>query len=143
MLAIDQARHVRVPTERRRQVRLVAAALSAACAVIYVLIGLGLIYPTAPNDQGMLAFGGLAGGAFALGAGLLLTIDRRAAWILGAALQVLAIVAYFQVAPQRTPPFEPWGISLKVLQVGILAALLYLIARRQGTGARGAVRQAS
>ena len=34
---------------------------------------------------------------------------------------------YIQVAPNRTPPFEMWGILIKVLQVAILAALVYLV----------------
>jgi hypothetical protein len=141
MLAIDRTNGSRLGGRGRRGlIRLVAAALSAVCAVIYFLIGLGVIYPATPaTDQaGLLVFGLLAGGAFALGAGLLLTMDRRAAWVLGAAFQVLAIVAYFQVAERRTPPFELWGVVLKVLQVAILAALVYLIVRRQDVGQRAA-----
>jgi phosphatidylserine synthase len=116
-------------SDRRWAVRLIAAALSAACAVVYFLIGFGAIYETPADGTSLLFFGLPAGLAFALGAVLLLATDRRGAWILGAAFQVFVIVAYFMVAEKRTPPFEVWGIMLKIAQAGILAALLYLIVR--------------
>ena len=37
---------------------------------------------------------------------------------------------YVAVSPQRTPPFEQWGILIKVLQVAILASLAYLVIRQ-------------
>jgi peptidoglycan/LPS O-acetylase OafA/YrhL len=117
---------------RRRRVRLAAAALSASCALIYFLIGLGVVYTTQTSDErtGLAVFGALAGLAYALGAVLLVSLDRRAAWIFGAAFQVFVIAAYFRVAENRDPPFEVWGILLKVLQVVILGALVYLVLNR-------------
>lgn len=64
-----------------------------------------------------------------LGAILLLVFDRRFLWILGAILQVGVIVMYIVIASQRTPPFETWGILIKLLQATVLAALVYLVVR--------------
>lgn len=113
---------------RRRTIRYAAAAASALTALVYLLIGLGVlrVVETAADAPPMLDFGLAAGGAFALGAVLLASTDRRILWVVGALLQVGVIVTYVNVASQRTPPFEAWGITIKVLQVLILAALAYL-----------------
>jgi hypothetical protein len=44
-------------------------------------------------------------------------------------LQVIVLVGYVAAAGLRTPSFEPWGILVKVCQVVVLAAVLYLIVR--------------
>jgi FtsH-binding integral membrane protein len=116
----------------RHAIRYAAAALSAGCALVYFLIGFGAIYPVedvSADAPSLLFFGVPAGLAFALGAILLLATDRRGLWILGAVFQVFVIVAYLAVAEKRDPPFEAWGILLKVAQVAILGALVYLAAQ--------------
>jgi hypothetical protein len=113
----------------RHAIRYGAAALSAGCALVYFLIGFGVIYPVedVPADAPSLLFFGVpAGLAFALGAILLLATDRRWLWVLGAVFQVFVIVAYVAVAEKRDPPYEAWGILLKVAQAAILGALAYL-----------------
>jgi hypothetical protein len=59
----------------------------------------------------------------------LLVYDRRTLWILGAILQVFVIFTYFDLASQRTPAFEAWGILLRIAQAIILIALVYLETR--------------
>jgi hypothetical protein len=115
--------------EHRRAVRYVAAALSAACAAVYFAIGFGLVYPVEPaaDAPSLLLFGIPAGLAYAVGFALLLGVDRLGPWIMGAILQVLVIVLYVMVAEKRSPPFEAWGILLKVAQAAILASLVWLI----------------
>jgi hypothetical protein len=116
----------------RRTVRVVAAALSAAMAGIYFLIGLGVldVGGGSGDDAGFLiVFGAMAGSAFALGTMLLVATDRRWLWILGAVFQVFVFWAYVDVARQRTPPFEIWGITLRIIQVPLLLALAYLALR--------------
>jgi hypothetical protein len=49
--------------------------------------------------------------------------------VLGALLQVGVIVMYVIVGQERTPAFEAWGITIKILQVVLLGALLYLALR--------------
>jgi hypothetical protein len=110
-------------------VRWAAAVLALANAVVYALIGAGVLSVVngAPGPRpGLIVFGVLAGGAFLLGAVLLMRFDRRVLWMVGAAFQAFAIAAYFNVAPQRVPPYEVWGLSLKVAQAVLLVALLFL-----------------
>jgi hypothetical protein len=122
---------------RRQTVRYVAAALAATMALIYFLIGINVLTVVTPvdGDASMLIFGASAGAAFLLGALLLVAFDRRVLWILGAILQVLVVWGYFAVAPDRTPSFEAWGIALRVIQVPLFAALLYLAVRSAATSA--------
>jgi hypothetical protein len=113
----------------RTRVRWAAAVLALANAVVYALIGAGVlsVLNGAPGPRpGLIVFGVLAGGAFLLGAVLLMRFDRRVLWMVGAAFQAFAIAAYFNVAPQRVPPYEVWGLSLKVAQAVLLVALLFL-----------------
>jgi hypothetical protein len=101
-------------------------------ALLYFGIGAGVLVvvdEAATDAPGLFEFGASAGAAFVVGALLLLTLDRRVLWVLGALLQVGVIVMYVAVGQQRTPPFELWGILIKAFQVGILGALVYLIVR--------------
>ncbi len=119
---------VEQPTPQgRRAIRYTAAAIAAGCAIVYFAIGAGLIYPPNGKESFLLVFGLSAGSMFVLGAALLAWTDRRAVLVLGALFQAFAIVAYFQVAPQRDPQFEIWGLSLKIAQAAILLALLDLL----------------
>ncbi len=115
----------------RRSVRYIAAALSAAIAAIYYLIGLGALRVLEPGaaDDGLLVFGAMAGSGFLFGTLLLLAFDRRPLWMLGALLQLFVVWGYISVAPTRTPPFEVWGITLRIIQVPLFAALVYLALR--------------
>ncbi len=124
----------------RRTIRYAAAAIAAGCAAVYVAIGLGMIYPPNAERTGLFVFGVSAGLAFALGAVLLATTDRRSVLAFGALFQVFAIVMYVAVAQRRDPPFEIWGLSLKVAQAALLVALLLLLRpvdRRAGGGESG------
>jgi hypothetical protein len=107
--------------------RNVVVALCGACALVYFAIGLGLVYEQKPEGVQLWAFGFSAALAFGLGVVLMLARSGRVVWILGALFMVLAIVAYLAVSPRRDPSFEIWGISLKIAQVAILAALLGLL----------------
>jgi hypothetical protein len=114
----------------RRNVRYAAAALAATMAGIYYLIGLGVLDVGGSTDPeaatGMFAFGAMAGTGFLVGAILLAFFDRRILWILGAVLQVLVFAMYIAVSSTREPPFELWGIALRLLQIPLFAALVYL-----------------
>jgi peptidoglycan/LPS O-acetylase OafA/YrhL len=116
----------------RRTIRYVAAATAAVIALIYFLIGFGVLTVVTPtaDDPSMVFFGFSAGGAFLLGAVLLVALDRRTLWILGAILQLFVVWGYVAVAADRTPPFEFWGIALRIIQIPLFAALVYLVVRR-------------
>ncbi len=115
----------------RRAIRSVAAVIAGAMALIYFGIGLGIldIGPSGDDTDFLIAFGAMAGSAFLLGAILLLWTDRRWVWVLGVAFQLFVYVGYVNVSAQRTPPFEVWGITLRVIQLPLLAALGYLAVR--------------
>jgi peptidoglycan/LPS O-acetylase OafA/YrhL len=123
---------------RRRAARLATAALSLLVAVLYALIASGLVTvldgPTAARDQ--LAFATPAAVVYLVGAVLLLRFDQRRLWILGALLQAAVIAQYLNLASEREPPFEPWGIAIRVAQ-GALFVLLAILAigpaRRDGS----------
>jgi peptidoglycan/LPS O-acetylase OafA/YrhL len=126
-----------IPT-RLRALRLASAGLAAASAVVYLLIGLEVlaVVEAGPDDPSLLWFGVPASLAFLFGAIVMLASERRLWWALGAAFQVSAIAAYINVAPTRTPPYEAWGIALRVVQVLMLAGLLVLLIRYPRTGRR-------
>jgi hypothetical protein len=117
------------PINHPQLLRGLAVILCAACAVVYLAIGLGLIYEQPEKGVRLWAFGFSAALAFALGVVLLLSSPGRRVLIGGVAFMALAIVAYLAVSPNRNPSFEIWGISLKIAQVAILVALLGLLAR--------------
>lgn len=113
---------------RRRLARLAAAGLAAVVAVLYALIASGLVTviegPTAGRDQ--LAFAAPAAAVYLVGAALLLRRDRRRLWTLGALLQVAVIAQYLNLAAEREPAFEPWGITIRVVQAALFAVLVLL-----------------
>lgn len=115
----------------RRHVRYAGAALAATMALIYLGIGAGVLdVGGGPDDREFLwVFGALAGGAFLLGAILLLRFDRRWLWVLGLAFGLFVFWAYLDVSKNRTPPFETWGIVLRIIQVPLLVVLAYLAVR--------------
>ncbi|MGZ8562839.1 MAG: hypothetical protein ACXWWU_04385 [Candidatus Limnocylindria bacterium] len=115
----------------RTTIRRAGAMVAAVMAMIYFLIGAGVLQVGGSNEERefLWVFGALAGGAFLLGAVLLMRLDRRWLWMLGAAFQVFVYWGYFSVAPDRTPAFETWGITLRIVQVPLLIALLYLAVR--------------
>lgn len=117
--------------DSRRLVRYAAAAIALGVAAIYFAIGLGVVTVVneTPKDMSMFGFGVPAGSAFVIGAVLLIAFDHRSLWFLGALLQVGTIVMYFVVSTQREPPFEIWGILIKIGQALLLVALVYLVVR--------------
>ena len=118
----------RTAAGRRRVARLVAAGLALIVTLLYALIASGLVTvlerPTAARDQ--LAFATPAAAVYLVGAVLLLRVDQRRLWSLGALLQVAVIAQYLNLACEREPSFEPWGIAIRVVQAALLAVLVLL-----------------
>lgn len=113
----------------RRRVRYISAAAAAAMAVIYYLIGLGVLYiggSTTGEMVDLRVFGGGAGTGFLLLAALLAFTDRRWLWVLAALVQVWVYVVYLAASGGRDPAFEMWGITLRILQLPVLVGLIYL-----------------
>ena len=113
----------------RRRVRSLGALISGTMALIYVLIGLGVlgIGGTSSGESVDLAvFGFSAGTAFLLMSLLLLRTDRRWVWILATVVLAWVFLLYFLVSGTREPPFEVWGLVLRSLQVPLLGIVAYL-----------------
>jgi hypothetical protein len=113
----------------RHRVRSIGAVASGAMAAIYLLIGAGVL-GIGGSKEGesvdLAVFGFGAGSAFLILALLLLLTDRRWVWIVALIAQIWVFAIYFLVSGTREPPFEVWGIALRVLHVPLLLALAYL-----------------
>jgi hypothetical protein len=116
----------------RQTIRNLAAGIATLMALIYFMIGFHFVQVVRvePAGSDMFGFGVGAGLLFLATAAVIVLIDRRVVWALAAILQVLIAVVYFAVAPMRDPSFEMWGIVLRVLQLGLFAALTYLALHR-------------
>jgi peptidoglycan/LPS O-acetylase OafA/YrhL len=98
-------------------------------AVIYLLIGLGVFdigASTSGETVDLAVFGFSAGIAYVVLALLLTFSDRRWIWVLAALLMLWVYVIYLSASGSREPPFELWGLTLRVIQLPLLAALIYL-----------------
>lgn len=120
------------PTDSRRIARYLAAGAAAVVAVQYWLIGLGVL-PIGTSASGettdLLQFGLMAGATFAVASALLLLTRSRTVSIGVAVWSAIVIVAYVAFASVRAPQFEVWGLSVKAVQLVVLAAALYLVVR--------------
>lgn len=122
----------------RERVRFFGAAVAATMAIIYFLIGLGVLNvggTTTGETIDLFGFGAAAGGAFLLLAVLLMLVDKRWLWIAALTFQVLVYVMYVGVSGTRSPQFELWGILLRIIQLGLVGALVYLSIRAPETEA--------
>ncbi len=118
----------RVPSTRR-VARYVAAGMALVAAVLYCLIALDVLHVMEVIDNAGRVIPALVAGAFVLGTLHVLFLDKRLIHVFDGLLQVIVIVGYFVVAPNRTPSYEVWGIVIKVVQVAALGALVYLCVR--------------
>jgi hypothetical protein len=110
----------------RSPLQLVAVACSAAIALLYLALFTGVLaLPGAePGELGIL---GVAGGVFAVLAGLLWWLRSRVLWATGAVLQALLGWMYVVVAPERDPAFEVWGLTIRAISLVLFAALVALL----------------
>jgi hypothetical protein len=114
--------------DRRKRVRYFAAAMAGVTSLVYFLIGFGAV-TVLENPQDQTVFGLIAGAAFLAATMILLFFDSRVLWGLGALAQAFIIFTYFNLAPEREPSFEVWGILIRVAQALLLGALVYLAVR--------------
>lgn len=114
----------------RTLVRFVAAAISGAAAIVYVLIATNVV--TVMEDQTAEAPVPpiVAASLLAVVAGLLVRSDRPGVLIGAMSIQAFLIIFYFLVAIEREPAFEAWGIGLKIAQTAVLLLLTWLLVTR-------------
>lgn len=119
------------------RLRYATAGVAGMLAVLYLLIGVGVI--TVVEDQAASdpAPPFIAGGLFAVLAVLLLITAGRGVLIAGVLLQVVVLGMYVVIASERTPAYEAWGLGMKAVQVGLLAALLTMLVRRSRSAQGG------
>ena len=112
--------------------RWVAAGAAALAALLYLMIGFGLVSigrASTGEAPDLLSFGLTAGAAFA-GGGLLVALVRsRIVWIAFGLLDLAVVVAYFAMADLREPRVEVWGLLIKACQLVVFVALAYLVVR--------------
>lgn len=112
----------------RPRIRQLAAVLSVTTAVLYFVIATETVRVVDGSDEPNVVFL-VAGILFLAAAFVIVRVDRRLSWLLLAGFDAFIIWAYFQVAADRTPAFEIWGVSLRVPQLLLLVALIYLLVR--------------
>jgi hypothetical protein len=123
----DQLHPAHVAAARR--VAIVTAWISAA---LYALIGLGVMPIGASangGDPGLFGFGAMMTVVFAVTALLLMRFRSTILWVAVAVLQFTVLIGYAAFSGYRLPPFEVWGLLIKLDQAILLAATLYLIIR--------------
>jgi uncharacterized protein len=115
----------------RLSLRRLGALICVGIAGVYALIGLEIVTVATAGDAevDIAVFGFGAAAIFLVGAVLLLTVDRKPVWVVGAALQVMVIAMYVAVGSDRTPSFEAWGLGLRVPQLVLLGILVTLVVR--------------
>ena len=118
--------------------RRLAVASAWVSAGLYMLIGIGVLpvgESASGGDPGLLGFGALMAVVFAVAALLLMRFRSAILWVAVVVLQLMVLVGYAAFAGYRLPPFEPWGLIVKLDQVVLLAATVYLLVRGRGHAA--------
>jgi hypothetical protein len=132
-----------VQQSNTNRIRLIwlAVALALVAALAYIMIAMNLL---GVGDLEMAQDGDVivyvAAGSYLLG-GLLILLRRPWLWIIGVLINALVMLFFFNMYQDRPAVmFSPGGITTKVLQLLLEAALIYLIVtdwlrwRRQTSG---------
>lgn len=105
-----------------------AVTLAVIAALAYVLIAAGILGVgdrKVAQDGGAIVY--VAAGCYVLG-GLLILINRRWLWIVGAVINLLVMLFFFQMYQDRPAVlFSPGGLLSKTAQLLLEVVLLYLI----------------
>lgn len=107
-------------------------------AAVYLAIAAGVTSIEPTEEMSLVAFGVGAASIFLIGAALLLAVDNRVLWAVGAAMQLMIGAMYVAVSTDRAPTFEVWGITLRVLQIPLFALLVVLAVRSARPAGLGA-----
>jgi hypothetical protein len=113
-------------TARRSRWQLVGVAASAVIALLYGALYAGVLAleGASAGERGIL---GVAAAVFVILTALLWWKPNRLVLAAGAALQLLLGWMYIAIAPDRDPPFEVWGVSIRVVSLALLIALVSLL----------------
>lgn len=145
-MAVDSRSLRRSLPGNRRSLRSAASAASGLVTVLYLTFGVFVVRaaeadPAYTDDTTWGAYLMLAL-AYLAGAVLLAVVDVRALWVVGAVLQVVALVAFatlgfaaFEHEALAEVSVVPWAVVISGLQIALLAALAYLAATPTGRAA--------
>lgn len=111
---------------RRRAARYAAAVLSAVVGILYLLVGLNVLDIEGVTSGEQAAFAIPAAVIHFGGSFVALRWDKRWLWITGTIGLALIILQYFNLASDRDPAYETWGIVIRIVQAPLLVALAYL-----------------
>ena len=127
-----------------QRARFVAAGAALGSAILYVLVGFGVLdigTATFGEEVDLKQFGTGAGAAFLAVA--LVSLLARNKWYIGAAglFDAAVVLGYFVMAGVREPPVEVWGLSIKALQVIVFIAIVVVVTARPVVEGRHAPRR--
>ena len=140
----------RVPSSRRARTRYVAAALCGVVGVLYLV----LLFLVADAEAGAAedTYGAYLFLAvpYLVGAGLLLAVDRRSLWVLGACVQVLVIALFVMFGAGAFGPgqgvfdyealsglhMQVWATVITAAELVLLGLLSYLAVDRHDPAQR-------
>ncbi|MFU8839453.1 MAG: hypothetical protein ACNA8R_01870 [Nitriliruptoraceae bacterium] len=108
-----------------------ASLLAVMIALLYLLLATGVL-DLGDADRGELGILGAAGVLHLVIAAALWWRPRR--WLLAAvvAVQLAMAAMYVAIAPERVPPYELWGLTIRALSaLLVLALVLGLVAGRR------------
>ncbi len=123
--------------ERTVLLQRTAAGIAVFIAVLYGLIWAGALTVVDQAEVGDLGILGVAGVVFLVLAALLWRFASRVLWLGTAVLQAVMIWMYVVISAERDPPFEVWGISIRVAQVALIGVLVTLLVQGTRRGRRG------
>lgn len=103
-------------------------ALALLAALVYFLMGAGVLQPgDLQTDEAPAGIAYLAGACYAVG-GLLILARRRRLWVIGAAINALVIVMFIAAyAARPSVLFSVPGLVTKAAQILLEIGLIYLI----------------
>lgn len=108
--------------------RRLAAAAAAATAVLYALIGVGVLVVTNEGPSTDLqVFGLTAAAAFVAVAVVVKRARRRLVLAIVGALVVPVLIMYAVMAEVREPHVELWGLLIVALQLVLVGALVVAV----------------
>jgi len=116
--------------------RSTAAIVAGVTAVVYGMIGLRVVFIGTTEDGGSGPIPPMLLAAALSAALMVLLVASSGRWVLvfGIALELTVVMGYFALASVRSPSFEAWGLSLKAIQIALLAVLVGLLVRELRTG---------
>jgi hypothetical protein len=115
---------------RAQVVRPVAAIAAAGSAILYYLIGFGVLdigESTTGGQEELFGFGFAMGTIFLAVTAVTLLATNRGILAAAGLLDAIPLIGYFAMSSLREPPYEVWGLTIKVLQAVTFIAIFVMV----------------